>query len=114
MTRFLPMKNLECDHESSRNSCTEETLSCKLKPFHARLHLAILVAEQEASHLEVRVPHVVHGEDEAARVVVDGLPDLVDEALLELEADLLARLGERDGAVAAGLRHLARLEEPCA
>ena len=54
----------------------------------------------------MRVPHVVHGEDEAARVVVDGLPDLVDEALLELEADLLARLGESDGAVAAGLRHL--------
>ena len=65
-------------------------------------------------HLEVRVPHVVYGEDEASRVVVDGLANLVDEALLELEADLLARLGERDGAVAAGLGHFARLEEPCA
>ena len=50
--------------------------------------------------------HVVNGEDEASRVVVDGLANLVDEALLELEADLLARLGESDGTVAAGLRHL--------
>ena len=54
----------------------------------------------------MRVSHVVYGEDEASRVVVDGLANLVDEALLELEADLLARLGESDGAVAAGLRHL--------
>ena len=54
----------------------------------------------------MRVSHVVNGEDEASRVVVDGLANLVDEALLELEADLLARLGESDGAVAAGLRHL--------
>ena len=54
----------------------------------------------------MRVSHVVNGEDEASCVVVDGLANLVDEALLELEADLLARLGESDGAVAAGLRHL--------
>ena len=58
----------------------------------------------------MRVSHVVYGENEASGVVVDGLANLVDEALLELEADLLARLGESDGTVAAGLRHLGKDE----
>ena len=35
-------------------------------------------------HLEVGVSHVVYGEDETTRVVVDGLSYLVDEVLLEL------------------------------
>ena len=47
-------------------------------------------------HLEVRISHVVYGEDKTTRVVVDGLSYLVDEVLLELKADLLARLGESD------------------
>lgn len=39
--------------------------------------------------LELVVPHVVDGEDEQSVVLIDGLPDFVDQLLLEVQPDLL-------------------------
>jgi hypothetical protein len=60
--------------------------------------------------LEMHVAHIRNGEDKAAGVGVDGLPDLVDERLLELEPDLFARLGQGDLAVATRFWHLKKIE----
>ena len=56
--------------------------------------------------LELLVPHVVDGEDEEPVVLVDGLTDLVDQLLLEVEAHLLGDFAQGHFAISLRLGHL--------